>query len=277
MKWWAVDVLISPERRESVGAWLVARTGHAVEERADGTLVGFAEDEAAAERLSVAVADEAGVPVQVSCRPLETVDWRDRWRDGLSPRRIGRLTVTPSWVALDGLPSEPVLVMDPETAFGSGEHGSTRTALALLEGHVRAGDRVLDLGSGSGILAIAAVALGAARATGVEIDVEANRIAAQNAGRNGVADRVEFLDGDAADLAPLLGPCEIVLSNILRSVNLRLLPVITAALAPAGTAIFAGMELPEAEIFRPVLERAGLAVIDEAVDAGWWAVAARQG
>ncbi|HZM26672.1 MAG TPA: hypothetical protein VFB89_04910, partial [Gemmatimonadales bacterium] len=90
-------------------------------------------------------------------------------------------------------------------------------------------------------------------------------------------DRVEFLDGDAADLAPLLGPCEIVLSNILRSVNLRLLPVITAALAPAGTAIFAGMELPEAEIFRPVLERAGLAVIDEAVDAGWWAVAARQG
>jgi ribosomal protein L11 methyltransferase len=277
MKWWAVDVLIPPERRESVGAWLVTRTGHAVEERADGTLVGFAEDEAAAEQLSVAVAGEAGLPIRVSRRPLEMVDWSDRWRDGLGPRRIGRLTVTPSWAAMDGPISGPVLVMDPETAFGSGEHGSTRTALALLDRHVRVGDRVLDLGSGSGILAIAGVALGAARATGVEIDVEANRIAAQNAERNGVADRAEFLDGDAADLAPLLGPCEIVLSNILRSVNVRLLPVITAALAPAGTAIFAGMESPEAEIFRPVLEGAGLAVIDEAVDAGWWAAAARRG
>jgi ribosomal protein L11 methyltransferase len=277
MSWWAVDVRIAPERRESVGAWLVARTGHAVEELADGTLVGFAEDEAAAEQLTAAVAGEAGGPVEVSCRRLNAVDWTNRWRDGLAPRRVGRITVSPSWGVADVEAPGPIVVVDPETAFGTGEHGSTRTALALLDRHLKTGDRVLDLGSGSGILAIAAVALGAARATGVELDVEANQIAAQNAVRNGVADRVEFLDGDAADLAPLLGPCELVLSNILRSVNVQLLPAIFAALAPAGTAIFAGMESPEAEIFRPVLNGAGFAIVDEVLDAGWWGVAARRG
>jgi ribosomal protein L11 methyltransferase len=274
MSWWAVDVRIAPELRESVGAWLVAHTGHAVEERDDGTLVGFAEDEAAAERLTAAVAGEAGGAVEVSCRRLEAVDWSDRWRDGLGPRRVGRLTVTPSWAA-DPDARGPHVVVDPETAFGTGEHGSTRSALILLDRHLRAGDRVLDLGSGSGILAIAAALLGAARVTGVELDVDSNRVAAQNAERNGVADRVQFLDGDAADLAPLLGPCELVLSNILRSVNVRLLAAIATALAPGGIAIFAGMEAPEAEIFRPVLTGAGLTIIDEALDAGWWSVAAR--
>jgi ribosomal protein L11 methyltransferase len=274
MSWWAVDVRIAPERRESIGAWLVARTGHAVEERDDGTLVGFAEDEAAADRLIVAVAREAGAPVEVSRRALESVDWSTRWRDGLGPRRVGRLTVAPSWAVPAG--AEPLVVVDPETAFGTGEHGSTRTALLLLERHLRSGDRLLDLGSGSGILAIAAAVLGASRATGVELDPEANQVAVRNAERNRVTDRVRFLEGDAADLAPLLGPCELVTSNILRSVNVRLLPPILAALAPQGIAIFAGMEAVEGPSFRPVLAGAGFTVLDEALDAEWWAVAARR-
>ena len=273
MTWWAIDVRIAPERRESIGAWLVARTGHAVEERDDGTLVGFAEDEAAAERLTAAVAREAGPPVDVTRRALDPVDWSTRWRDGLAARRVGRLTVAPSWTTADG--AGALVVVDPETAFGSGEHGSTRSALALVERHLQPGDRMLDLGSGSGILAIAAVVLGASRATGVELDPESNRVAALNAERNGVTDRVGFLEGDAADLAPLLGPCELVASNILRSVNIRLLPAIVAALAPRGIAVFAGMEAAEAAMFRPVLAGAGFTVLDEALDADWWAVAAR--
>lgn len=273
MTWWAVDVRTTPERRDWVGAWLVAHTGHAVEERDDGSLVTFAEDEAAAERLEAALAAEA--PVETARRALDSADWSTRWRDGLGPRRIGRLTVTPSWVSADR--SAPVVVIDPETAFGSGEHGSTRGALALVERYLRPGDRVLDLGSGSGIVAIAAAVLGAARATGIEMDAEANEVAARNAERNGVADRVTFLEGDAADLAPLVGPCELLVSNILRSVNARLLPAIAAALVPGGLAVFAGMEEPEAEVFRPVLARAGFTPVGETVDAGWWAVAARRG
>jgi ribosomal protein L11 methyltransferase len=244
-----------------------------VEEREDGTLVGFSETEAAAQQLLGELHARFGTDVDARARALPDVDWSARWRDGLAPRAIGRLTVTPSWLASGSTP-ETRIIIDPESAFGTGEHGSTRSALVLLERHLRPGDRVLDLGSGSGILAIAAVTLGAARATGVELDEEAEPIAVANARRNGVEDRVRFITGEAAALAPLLGPADIVLSNILRSVNLTLLPAIRSALRPRGLAIFAGMEVAEREQFLPALAE-GFESVDEAVDDGWWAIAAR--
>jgi len=274
MSWWAIDVRPDPARRDWVGAWLVTRTGQTVEEREDGTLVTFAEDEEAADALIAALAAESGTPLETARRPLESVDWSTRWREGLGARRIGRLTVVPSWLEAAAELDDPTVVLDPESAFGSGEHGSTRGALALLERHLRPGDMVLDLGSGSGILAIAAARLGAARAVGIEHDAEANPVARRNAARNGLDDAVDFFDGDAADLAPLFRPVDLVLSNILRTANTALLPVIAAALRSGGLAVFSGMETAEAPVFRPVLARAGFEVSDEVVDAGWWAVAA---
>jgi ribosomal protein L11 methyltransferase len=277
MTWWAIDVRTAPHRREQVGAWLVAKTGQAVEERDDGTLVTFAPDEAAADALIADLARAEETPPATSRRPIESVDWSVRWRDGLGARRIGRLTVVPSWIADSSSRDAHTVVLDPETAFGSGEHGSTRAALALLDRHLHPGDMVLDLGSGSGILSIAAAKLGASRATGIEMDAEANPVARRNAERNGVERLVEFLDGDAAALAPLLGPVDLLLSNILRAVNTRLLPVIVSALRPGGVAIFSGMEDAEAAEFRSALEATRLEEVGEVVDAGWWAVAARLG
>lgn len=273
MTWWAIDVRPDPARREWTGAWLVARTGQAVEERDDGTLVTFAEDEHAADALVAALVAEGGAPVQASRRALEPVDWTTRWRDGLGARRFGRLTVAPSWLD-QPFGDRPTVVLDPESAFGSGEHGSTRAALTLLERHLRAGDRVLDLGTGSGILAVAAVKLGAARAVGIENDPEAVPVAWRNARRNEVDDRVEFLEGEAADLAPLLGPADLLLSNILRTINTALLPAIVTATRPGGIAIFSGMERAEAGLFHPVLAAAGFSALDEVEDDDWWAVAA---
>lgn len=273
MSWCAVDVLSSVEARDAVATWLVGWTGQAVEERDDGTLVSFADNAAAAGTLLAQLQQQFGGSVSGTLRPLPDVDWTDRWREGLAPRRIGRLVVTPSWAVPEDTTS-PTIIIDPESAFGTGEHGSTRSALVLLDRHLVPGARVLDLGSGSGILAIAAVRLGAVRATGVEVDEEVEPIARGNALRNGVADAVTFVTGDAAALAPLLGPVELLLSNILRSVNVTLLPAIRGSLVPGGLAIFAGMELRERDAFLETLRSAGFRVHDEAVDEAWWSVAA---
>lgn len=274
MSWCALDVRSPPETRDAVAGWLVSRTGQAVEERGDGVLVSFAGSEAEAGSLLGELRSAFGVGVAGSSRPLPDVDWSRQWREGLGPRTIGRLTVTPSWAVPDR-PGPATVVIDPETAFGTGEHGSTRIALTFLERYLRPGSRVLDLGSGSGILAIAAAKLGAARATGIEVDPEVEDIAAANVARNQVQDRVTCLTGDAATLTALLAPADIILSNILRHMNETLLPLIHTALAPGGLAIFAGMEQPERPLFLSALERAGFAVADEATDGEWWGVAAR--
>jgi ribosomal protein L11 methyltransferase len=275
MSGWAIDVRVEGAERGSVAALLVQVTGQAIEEREDGTLIGWAEGKADAEKVRSAMSEVRGVAAAI--RPLPDVDWTTEWKKGLAPRTIGRVILTPSWIPQTAGPGQVVVVVDPETAFGSGEHGSTRGALLLLDRAITTHDsrhatraRVLDLGSGSGILAIAAAKLGAQRAVGIEFDGEANPVAERNVERNGVGDRVVILEGDAGELAPLGAPADIVVSNILRTVNVMLLPAIVAALAPDGVAIFAGMEEQEEVLFRPALASHGLTVTDEVRDANWW-------
>jgi ribosomal protein L11 methyltransferase len=282
MSGWAIDVIAPEAEREAVGALLVDRTGQAIEELEDGTLIAWAADE----RTAVAVRDQIiakGEGYEAQVRPLADTDWTTEWKKGLGPRTVGRIVVTPSWVPVDAKPGEVVVVVDPETAFGSGEHGSTRGALLLLDRamarhasrQAHQGARVLDLGSGSGILAIAAAKLGAARAVAIEFDPEANPVAERNVERNEVSDRVVILEGDAGELAMLGAPADIVVSNILRNVNVLLLPAIKRAMSPRGVAIFAGMEEAEQVLFKPELEQAGLVVMDDVRDAGWWSCTAR--
>lgn len=274
----AVEVAAPAERREAVARWLVMQTGEAIEERPDGTLVAYLPSMDVLAAFRATLHEALGADVHVEGRPLEPVDWTERWREGLGPRQFGRLLVAPSWAPMAPVPGvEAVLVLDPEMAFGSGEHGSTRGALTLLEAHLRPGMTMLDLGSGSGILAIAAVLLGARLAIGVEVDDEAIPVAVRNADRNGVAGRVRFVEGDAGLLAPLLGPVDLVVSNILRTVNVTLLPAIHSALHPGGLAIFSGMEVAEAPLFRDPLGAGGFVIVAEVVDDGWWSVVARRG
>lgn len=273
MTWWALEVSPGPADRDAVAAWLVSSTGQAVEDPDAGPLRGYAPDAVTAAAVRVSLRTRFGDAVETRVREVEPVDWSTRWRDGLGVRDIGRLVLCPSWLPPPA-GADVVVRIDPEMAFGSGEHGSTRGALRLLEALMQPGGRVLDLGAGSGILAIAAVKLGARRALGIEWDAEAIPVAVRNAELNGVTAEVRFVEGDAAHLAALAGPADLILSNILRLPNEALLPAITAALAPSGVVILAGMEHPEASLFLPALERAGFTTVRETVDDGWWAVAA---
>ncbi len=284
MSGFAINVTVPEEEREALAAFLIEQTGQAIEELDDGTLIAWTDTEAKALELRRTIdARHTTHDAPVIIRELPDTDWTTEWKKGLGPRTIGRIVVTPSWVPVEAKAGEVVVVVDPETAFGSGEHGSTRGALLLLDRamarqasrQAHQGARVLDLGSGSGILAIAAAKLGAARAVGIEFDAEANIVAERNVERNGVSDRVVIFEGDAGELAQLGAPADIVLSNILRNVNVLLLRAIKGAMASRGVVIFAGMEDTEVVLFKPELEQAGFVAIDEVRDAGWWSCTAR--
>jgi ribosomal protein L11 methyltransferase len=207
-------------------------------------------------------------------------DWLALWRAGLAPRAIGeRIIVAPTWSEVDGGPDRIVVRIDPQMAFGTGEHASTRGVLRLLQRAVSEGDRLLDVGTGSAILAIAAALLGASHVVAVESDPEAMENAADNIERNDVTDRVTLLcapvDGPFLD-AYGGGAFDGILANVLSGVLLPLLPAFHRSLAGGGWAILSGILVDEAEAVRAAAADAGFVVETEDVEEQWWSALLRR-
>ena len=137
---------------------------------------------------------------------------------------------------------------------------------------IRPGDRVADLGSGSAVLSIAAAMLGAAHVTAIEIDHDSIANAGENVVRNGVADRVTVIEGDASILLPLVAPVRVVLANIISSVLLELLPMIASSLTPDGDAILSGILVDERPMMLDAFAEGGWTVVDDDVEGVWWSV-----
>ena len=194
-----------------------------------------------------------------------------QWRGSVSSHRVGDLVVAPPWLAADTDPRRTIVV-EPAMAFGTGEHASTRGVMRLMQGVVRAGDVVADLGAGSAVLSIAAAKLGASRVAAIELDYDSIGNAEENVIANGVEDRVEVIEGDAAVLLPLLAPVRVVLANIISSVLIQLLPTIRTSLARDGQAILAGILCEEADAMRRVLDADGWAIQREDTEDVWWSV-----
>jgi ribosomal protein L11 methyltransferase len=213
---------------------------------------------------------DAAATVDYAATP--TVDWSSAWRERITAHRVGALVVTPPWLASGYTETERV-VIDPGMAFGTGEHETTRGVLRLLEGVIRAGDHVADLGAGSAVLSIAAARLGATRVVAIELDPEAIGNAEENVHRNGVADRVSVLEGDAGALLPLVAPVRVVLANIISSVLIELLPVIARALTPDGVAILSGILVEERSSVIDSASRGGWHILREDQEGAWWSVA----
>jgi ribosomal protein L11 methyltransferase len=192
--------------------------------------------------------------------PVEEVDWSQAWRTGLGVLSISpRLRVRPSFAEEPPAPGQAELVIDPGQAFGTGGHASTRLALewvAELAPRLAPGARVLDVGTGSGVLALAALRLSEARAVGLDLDPLATEAAAENARRNGLAARLDLVRGSVAALAA--AGFDLVLANLLRSEALPLLAGLAARTRPGGHAVFSGLLAGEGEEFRRALAAAGL-------------------
>jgi ribosomal protein L11 methyltransferase len=266
------------DARELAGAdladALVEMGGRAVEER-EGWLVTHLvepdDPEAFVSAIGSKLSDRIGLAVEVAFDWREPEDWAEAWKRGLAPRRLTpRLWVTPSWHTAPAGPGEVVVVVDPGMAFGTAEHGTTRGALRLLDGALESGERVLDVGAGSAILGVAAALLGAADVVAVEGDPVAGEYALENIARNGVADRVRWIEA-WADPALLreLGPADGVLANIESGVLRRLLPGLWDAVRPGGWVILSGIPAEEWDGFAHDVVHGGFALelVDE--DSGW--------
>ena len=166
-------------------------------------------------------------------------DWATEWRRGFGAQRIGqRLLLHPSWEQADGKHGDVVLTIDPENAFGSGDHETTRLVLRVLDQRVSGGERVLDVGCGSGVLSIAALRLGAESAVAIDIDEDAVVVARRNAALNGVAQGIQV---STWPLTEIDGDYDIVLANIETRVLVQMPEDLQARLAPAGVLVLSGI------------------------------------
>lgn len=193
--------------------------------------------------------------LQVSERQEE--DWANAWKEHYRPLRAGhKVVIAPPWHEYTPeSDDEVVVILDPGMAFGTGTHPSSRLCLMGLEENIKPGNTVLDVGTGSGILAIAAAKLGASAVDAVDIEPVAVRSTKENAERNGVLDLIRVAEGSVAPDGPFVGPYDIVLANIISRVLIELSHGLAKSVKPGGTLVLAGIiegrELLVRETFEP--------------------------
>ncbi|MDR7426786.1 MAG: 50S ribosomal protein L11 methyltransferase [Armatimonadota bacterium] len=208
------------------------------------------------------------IPPTLSLKEAAEEPWATSWREHYHAFPVGRrLWVVPTWERPD-LPADAVPIrLDPGMAFGSGLHSSTQLCLQLLEEYLQPGWSVADVGTGSGILAVAAAKLGAARVLAVDHDPLAVEVARSNVAHNHVQQTVEVVLGDL--LAPLDVPVDLILANLTASAVISLTPEIVPRLRPGGRAILSGItDLREADV-RQALGGAGLRPLQVAAAGEW--------
>ena len=188
-------------------------------------------------------------------------DWAEGWKQHFPTTRISsRLVVRPSWEEFAAQPDDVVIEIDPGMAFGTGTHGTTRLCLEALASAFEGATpprRVLDVGTGSGILAIAAAAYGAEQILACDIDPEACAIAFENAALNQLDDQISF---SIAPLEELEGEFDLVLANILAEENIRLADALVAHLAPGGRLVLSGILIEKEEMVADAFKRYQLGV-----------------
>jgi len=236
-------------------------------------------DKAGMERLEKAVAD---LKLPMTVAPLAEVDWEESWKENYPPQEVGeKIVVLPYWLAEEETDRLKV-ILDPGLTFGTGAHPSTQMVMEKMEEVVRPGFKCLDLGSGSGILSIAALRLGAESAIGIDIDPKAEDIARENAAYNGftgpaftaltgnVTEDKELMEKLAAD------EYDLVLVNIVADVIIGLAPVLPNFLTGKSTLICSGILDVRLEEVCAALEAAGLTVTAVKEKEDWRSVTARK-
>ena len=198
---------------------------------------------------------------------LAPEDWSESWKRHYTRLKPGeRLVVIPAWEAAEVGAGELPILMDPGMAFGTGTHPSTQLCLRLMERHLQPGDRVFDVGAGSGILSIGALRLGASSVVASDVDPVAVRATRQNAALNGLGDQIEVREGSVDAFAE---PFDVLVINILAEVIVGLLEDARERLAPGGRLLLAGIIAEREPLVLDRLAELGLQVAAREVDGDW--------
>ena len=201
---------------------------------------------------------------------VEDTDWNENWKKYFHTSEIGeKLVIVPSWEKYDNKNGRTVLNIDPGAAFGTGTHATTSLCLSLLEKYVTNDTEMLDIGTGSGILSIAAVLLGAQKAIGVDIDAQSVKTAKENAQINKIADRAKFIVGDLAD--KISGKYKVICANIVADVIIKLFDDVEQFLADGGVFITSGIiDIRKDDVLKKADEK-GFKIAEECYKDNWCA------
>jgi ribosomal protein L11 methyltransferase len=273
-----ISIRVDPSERELLWVPLLELGLEAFQET-DDCLLGYVEasrwrDEkrsAVRELLTRVLGPQAPEPVY---RSIRENNWNQDWENSIRPIEIGdRFLIAPSWCKLESeAHGRLVLRIDPKMSFGTGYHESTRLMLRLLERYVLAGSVILDVGTGTGILAIAAVKLGASEALGLEIDPWAIENARENVALNGLSGKVRISDERVSELPPSC--VDLVAANLTLNTILQFLKNFHSALSTEGTLLVSGLLKPDREQMEHALIDHGFRILEVLPENEWIAVAA---
>jgi ribosomal protein L11 methyltransferase len=220
------------------------------------------------------LAQTIGVRLQTTYRRLDEEDWSKAWKKHYQPMRVTqRLVIKPSWKDFRPKADDIVIEIDPGMAFGTGTHPTTRLCLQLIEAYLKPEMRLIDVGTGSGILLIAGALLGATKGLAVDHDRVAVEVATANLVLNGVdPQKFKILQGSWGQVCD--GPYDMVVTNIFTDVILKVIPDLPSLMKPQGIFIGSGILQDDRSVVETALSRGGLKVIEIRGEESWMAFAA---
>ena len=225
-------------------------------------------------RMKAQDAEHAFGALTLDVDSIREEDWANNWKQYFKPFRIGEhMVVKPTWEDWTAEPGDRIIEIDPGMAFGTGTHETTALCIELIERYYREG-RLFDIGTGSGILAIAAALLGAKDVYAIDIDEDAVRVAKENVRLNGLSDRIDVEKGDL--LKGVKGTYDFAVANILAPVICMLAKPLTAYLAPGGYFVCSGIIREMRDDVFNALNAAGYTILEERARGDWCAFAAQK-
>lgn len=214
-------------------------------------------------------------PLEIVLADVREQDWANNWKKYYKPVRVSdRIVIKPTWEQYDAKPGEVILKLDPGMAFGTGTHETTMLCIRAIDKYVKPGDTVVDIGCGTGVLAIASALLGARHAIAIDMDSCAVKAAEENTGLNRMEDRVEVIQGNLLD--KVHGQFDIVVANIVADVIIGLTSSIQDFMKPEGVFIASGIILERLQDVIEAMEAAGLKIICEETMGEWAMVMCRR-